>query len=91
MRRNKQAVGGAGLICFVVAGSWSRAGCDIPSCCGDVTAPNLMLLPLHLGMLCSGLRHGCGGGEDRGESEGCHPGEAENMCLEAFSLTLSSH
>lgn len=68
--------------------------CDIPSCCGDITVPNLMLLLLRLGMLCSVLRHGCGGGEDRGKSEGYHPGKAhagENMCLEAFSLTLSSH
>jgi len=54
-RRNTQAVGGAGLICCVVAGSWSHCGRDIPSCCGDVTAPDLVLLSLHLGMLHSGV------------------------------------
>lgn len=51
--------------------------------------PNLLL---HSGMLCSGLRHGCGGGEDRGESEGYRSGKAhagENVCGEAFSLSLS--
>lgn len=75
---NKQAVRGAGLICWVVAGSWSRVGCDIPGCCGDVTAPNLMLLPLRLGMLCSGLRRGCDEGEDWEECEGYHPSKAHS-------------
>lgn len=89
VRRNKKAGRGAGLICCVVVGSWLHVGCDIPSCCGDVTAPNLMLLPLPLGMLCSGLRHGGGRGEDRGETGAYHPGKThagENMCLEAFSF-----